>query len=116
MFITKKHNQDDLDLYKSSNQTVGNANFFKNKLPRLPDYYYDALESTARREYTEEDQKQAIEYAKKQKQDYDNKLMAEYAERENVVIDENTKLKCKSLVYGAQPNKLSNNLQSTDIS
>ena len=110
MFITKKHNQDDLELYKPSNQTIGNATFYREKFPRLPDYYYDLLESRSRREYTEEDQLQAIEYAKKQKLDYQNKLMAEYQDREKEIIDENSKIKCKPVLYGTKHSKLSDNL------
>jgi len=116
MFCVKKFDQADMELYKSSNQTVGNANFFKNKIPRLPEHYYDILEASSRREYTEEDQKEVIKRAMQEKKDYENKLMAEYQERENVVIDENTELKCKSVLYGAQCSELSDDIQSTDIS
>ena len=51
MFVTKKFNQDDLEIYKPSNLTVGTANFFRGKLPGLPDYYY-TLSSPVRGENT----------------------------------------------------------------
>ena len=115
MFVVKKFDQENLENYKTTNQTIGNATFYREKFPRLPEYYYDLLESRSRREYTEEDQLQAIEYAKKQKLDYQNKLMAEYQDRENVVIDENSKIKCKPVLYGTKHSKLSDNLFTANI-
>jgi len=109
MFVVKKFDQDDLELYKPSNLTVGNANFFKSKLPGLPDYYFDALESSARREYTEEDKRQAVEKARKEKKELENKLMAEYLERCNIIISDDN-------INGSKSCELSNNLQSANIS
>ena len=88
MFVTKKFNQDDLEIYKPSNLTVGTANFFRGKLPGLPDYYYDALESSARREYTDEEKLEAIARARKEKKELENKLMLEYLERTKIIISD----------------------------
>ena len=94
MFITKKYDQTNRDMYKSDNQTIGNANFFKGKIARLPEYYYDVLEADARREYTEEDRLLAIQKAREEKAILLQKLKEEYEERELVVIDENTTIIC----------------------
>ena len=88
MFVTKKFNQDDLEIYKPTNLTVGTANFFRGKLPGLPDYYYDALESSARREYSEEEKEEAIARARKEKKEIENKLMLEYLERTKIIISD----------------------------
>ena len=55
MFLVKKFDQNDLELYKPCNHTIGNATFFKGKICRLPDYYYDVLEASARVEYSDEE-------------------------------------------------------------
>jgi len=94
MFITKKFDQTNRDMYKSDNQTIGNANFFKGKIARLPEYYYDVLEANARVEYSEEDRLLAIQKAREEKAILQQKLKEEYEERELVVIDENTPIIC----------------------
>jgi len=80
MFKTK-FNHDDLELYKPDNATIGNANFFKGKISKLPDYYYDVMEANARREYSEEERLLVIENARKLKAMEQKKLMDEYEER-----------------------------------
>jgi len=97
MFLTKKYDQTNRDMYKSDNHTVGNANFFKGKIARLPEYYYDVLEAGSRREYTEDDKALVIQRAVDEKAYLQKKLIDEYAERELVVIDENTPIICKEI-------------------
>ena len=89
-----KFNHDNLELYKPDNQTIGNSNFFKGKIARLPEYYYDVLEANARIEYSEEDRLLAIAKAREEKAILQQKLKEEYEERELVVINENTPILC----------------------
>ena len=55
MFITKRIDTNNLDNFKPCNRTIGNASFFKGKIGRLPEYYYDVLEARSRIEYSDED-------------------------------------------------------------
>ena len=102
MFITKRIDTNNLDNFKPCNRTIGNASFFKGKIGRLPDYYYDVLEATARVEYSDEDRQNAIDMALQQKKDLQNKLIEEMFDRGKHIIGENIEIKCKSTVYNGE--------------
>ena len=102
MFLVKKFDQNDLELYKPCNQTIGNATFFKGKISRLPDYYYDVLEASARVEYSDEERQLVIDRALQEKKDFQKKLIEEMLDRQKHIIGENVEIIYKSTVYNGE--------------
>ena len=100
MFITKRIDTNNLDNFKPCNRTIGNASFFKGKIGRLPEYYYDVLEARSRIEYSDEDRQNAIEVALQQKKDLQNKLIEEMLDRGTHIIGEITEIISTPLIYG----------------
>jgi hypothetical protein len=96
MFKKKAYDYDDPKNYLTDNQTIGTAEYYKKKIPNLPDHMYHILESSARIEYTQDDARQKFrELVFSIKKEQDDKLMKEYEDRvEEAAIEAlNDKLK-----------------------
>jgi hypothetical protein len=102
MFVTKKFDTNNIDNFKPCNQTIGNASFFKGKISKLPDYYYDVLEARSRIEYSDEDRQIAIDRALQEKKQIQQKLIDELLDRETHVIGENAEIISKPILYGSK--------------
>lgn len=93
--IKKKNDHNDISLYLPDNLTVATSEFFRKKHGnRLPEHLYQIMEAASRKEYDDEDIQVIKELALKEKMEFDNKLMREYAERaaedyKNEVIENN---------------------------
>jgi len=83
MDFKKRFDYSDINNFLPDNFTAGTTEYFRQKLPRLPEEEYLILEAKTRKEYTEVDKSDTYERVKKYKQELADKIIKELEERED---------------------------------
>ena len=81
--FARRFDHNNISNFLPDNKTVGTVQFFKNKLgDGLPDDYYELMEILSRPEYSKEDFIQVQQEMIKRRNEYNIKLLQEFANRE----------------------------------
>ena len=90
MDFKKRFDYSNINNFLSDNETVGRAEYYRNKFNnKLPDYCYDLMEIQSKPEYDEVDVEEIIEYIKEYKSSMHKTIIAAFEEAKNMILPDN---------------------------